>query len=33
MEETVKPRVLVSLLVTPPQHGQLLDVTGSGGAM
>lgn len=33
LEETGKPCVMVSLLVTPLWHGQLLDVTGSGGAM
>lgn len=33
LEETGKPCVQVLLLVTPLWHGQLLDVTGSGGAM
>lgn len=33
LEETGKPCVMVSLLVTPLWHGKLLDVTGSGGAM
>lgn len=33
LEETGKPCALVLLLVTPLGHGQLLDVTGSGGAM
>lgn len=33
LEKTGKPCVMVSFLVTPLWHGQLLDVTGSGGAM